>query len=128
MSNPWTFPWERDAQKGLSMPKDLSLPDQMAYAALRNIYESHRGKRISREQAVREKQLLRREWERAKDEEAFNIQLANFHSKLLRNTEIVKTEVRRNPSRENALRLCNVIDGLVKEIGAERRINDGTKC
>lgn len=112
MSDPWAFPWERDAQKGFPMPEDLSLSDQMAYTALRNIYESYHGKRMDREQAAHEKRLLRREWEKARETEAFGARLAFFRSKLLRDTETVKTEVRKNPSPENALRLCDVIDGI----------------
>lgn len=117
MSDPWVFPWERDAQKGLPMPEDLSLPDQMAYTALRNIYESYRGKRIDREQAAHEKQLLRREWEKARATEAFGVRLASFRFNLLRNTEAAKTRARKNPNQENALRLCDVLDGLGWETG-----------
>lgn len=112
MSDPWVFPWEKDAQKGMPMPDELSLPDQMAYTALRSIYESYRGKHITREQAAHEKRLLRREWEKARGAEAFGARLVSFRSKLLRDMEAVKTEVRKDPSPENALRLCDVIDGI----------------
>ena len=60
MSERWTFPWEQEAMRGDGIPDGLSLADQMAYTALRNIYWSHYEKRLSREQAKAEKNKLRR--------------------------------------------------------------------
>lgn len=114
MSEVWTFPWEQEARLGADMPDGLCLPDQMAYSALRSIYRDFHRKDMSREQASREKRLLRREWEKAKEEEASSARLASFRSRILRDTEAVKIAVRKDPIPENALRLCDVLDGLIE--------------
>jgi len=112
MNEVWTFPWEQEARRGEAMPEGLSLADQMAYTALRNIYGGYRDKRVDRETAAREKRLLRRAWERAKEAEAFDSRAALFRAQVLRDTERAKTAVRKNPTPGNALLLCDVLDGL----------------
>lgn len=97
------------------MPDGLSLPDQMAYAALRSIYRDFHEKRLDREQAAREKRLIRREWEKAKEAEAFERKLADYHVRLRRAIERAACACRKEPTAESALRLCDVIDGLERE-------------
>lgn len=48
---------------------------------------------------------LEKEW-------AFGEKLATQRSAILRGTELAKTACRTNPTPENAVRLCNVLDGL----------------
>lgn len=115
MSERWTFPWEQGASRGAEMPDGLSLPDQMAYAALRSIYRDFHEKRLDREQAAREKRLIRREWEKAKEAEAFERKLADYHVRLRRAIERAACACRKEPTAESALRLCDVIDGLERE-------------
>ena len=112
MSERWTFPWEQDASWGAEMPESLSLADQMAYTALRNIYGAYHEKRLDREQAGREKRLLRRSWEKAKEAEAFDRKQMDYHVRLIRAVESAACACRKDPAPENALRLCDVIDGL----------------
>ena len=112
MSERWEFPWEQEAQRGADMPDGLKLADQMAYAALRSIYHDFHEKRMDRGQASREKQLLRRSWEKAKEAEAFSDKLTAHHVRLIRATERVVCACRKDPTPENALRLCDAIDGL----------------
>lgn len=97
---------------GEEMPDGLPLPDQMAYTTLRNIYRAYHDKTISRDMAAAEKRRLRREYEQAKDNWAFWGRLADHRAKLLRNSEAAKTACRKEPTAENALLLCNVLDGL----------------
>lgn len=52
MSTGFTFPWEKAAMHGEELPEGLSLPDQMAYTCLRNIYFLYYNKTISRDQAL----------------------------------------------------------------------------
>ena len=52
MSTGFTFPWEKAAMHGEELPEGLSLPDQMAYTCLRNIYFLYYNKTISRDQAA----------------------------------------------------------------------------
>lgn len=112
MSETWTFPWEREAQRGMELPEGLPLVDVMAFTALRNIYRAYRDKRIVREQATREKRLLRREWEKAKEAVAFDRKLTHYHVRLIRVVEQAACACRKDPTPKNALRLCDVIDGL----------------
>lgn len=97
---------------GEEMPDGLGLPDQMAYTSLRQIYYLYRSKVLSREQAAAEKRRLRREWEKAVSLFAAEDKLCRYHSRLLRDTEAAKTACRKYPTPENAMRLCNVLDGL----------------
>ena len=48
---------------GEELPEGLSLPDQMAYTCLRNIYSLYYKKTISRGRAAAEKQRVRVQWE-----------------------------------------------------------------
>lgn len=99
---------------GAEMPGGLPLPDQMAYTTLRNIYRAYHDKTISRDMAAAEKQRLRREYEQMSEVWAFQGRLADHHSRILRDTEAAKTACRKSPTPENAVRLCNVLDGLEK--------------
>lgn len=112
MSEVWTFPWEQAAQRGQELPEGLALADMMAYTTLRNIYGAYREKRIDREQASREKRLLRREWEKAKEAEAFDRKMTDRHTRLIRAVERAVCDCRKEPTPENAVRLCDVIDGF----------------
>ena len=117
MSEIWVFPWEQAARQGHDMPEGLTLPDQMAYVALRSIYREFREKYMDREQASREKRLLRREWEKGKAAEAFERKLVAYHVGLIRAVEQAVRDCRKEPTEENALRLCDVIDGLGRPVG-----------
>lgn len=115
MSEVWTFPWEQEAQRGADMPEGLVLADMMAFTALRNIYGAYREKRMDREWASREKRLLRREWEKAREAEAFDRKLTDRHVRMIRAVELAVCVCRKDPTPENAIRLCDVIDGLERE-------------
>lgn len=108
----FTFPWENAAIHGDPMPVGLSLADQMAYASLRQIYHSYRTKAISREQAAREKILVRRSYDKAVDDQAFADKLTRHHVRVLKDSEAAKAVCRKDPTPENARQLCDVLDGL----------------
>lgn len=112
MSTGFTFPWEKAAMHGEELPEGLSLPDQMAYTCLRNIYFLYYNKTTSRDQAAAEKQRVRVQWERAASAAEFERKLSVHHARVIRETEAAKTACRKDPTAENALRLCNAIDGL----------------
>ncbi len=100
----WDFPFEREAAQNLPPPEGLSLADLMAYSGLRNIYRAFR--------AGEEKRHLRREWEKAKEAEALERKLLDFHVRLIRGAEQAVTRCRKEPTAENALYLCDVLDGF----------------
>lgn len=98
--------------RGDEMPDGLPLPDQMAYTAMRNIYWSYHNKIISRDVAAAEKRRIRREYEQNSELWEFWSRLADHHARVIRDTEPAKTACRKNPTPENAVHLCNVLDGL----------------
>ena len=106
------FSWEREAMRGEEIPEGLGLADTAAYTALRDIYERFRGKRMGREQAVREKRVVLRQWEQAREAEALERKLLDYHVRLIRGTELAIIRCRKEPTAENALYLCDVLDGV----------------
>ena len=69
---------------GEELPEGLSLPDQMAYTCLRNIYFLYYNKTISRDQAAAEKQRIRVQWERAASAVEFERKLSEHHARVIR--------------------------------------------
>ena len=67
--------------RGEELPDGLSLPDQMAYTALRNTYRAYYDKTISRDAAAAEKQQIRLAWERAVSRAAFDQRLTTYAGK-----------------------------------------------
>ncbi len=117
MSAPeYAFPWEREAMQGAEMPDGLSLYDQMAYISLRTLYHDYHEKRMDRQTASAEKRRIFGAWDRGKRTAEFERKLAFFRARLCKDTEMAKTAVRKDPSPENALRLCDVLDGLDLEV------------
>lgn len=115
MADRFTFPWEQAAMRGDEMPDGLSLPDQMAYTAMRNIYDAYHKKIISRDVAAAEKRKVRKEYEQSVKEVNFQKKLAYFRSELSRKTEIASTDFRKNPTIEGAIRLVKIVDGIVSK-------------
>ena len=99
---------------GEEMPDGLSLPEQMAYTTLRNIYDVYHRKSLSRDAAASEKRKLRRQYESALKSLSFQDKLTDQHVRILHDTEKVKAVCRKNPTPENVLLLCDVLDGLVR--------------
>lgn len=112
----YVFPWEREAMRGEEMPDELSLYDQMAYISLRTLYHDYHEKRLDRETASAEKRRIVGAWQRAKDTADFQRKLAFFSARVFKDTEAAKIAVRKDPSPENAIRLCNVMDGIERGI------------
>lgn len=110
----YAFPWEREAMQGAEMPDGLSIYDQMAYISMRTLYHDYREKRLDRATASAEKRRIFGVWNKAKRTAEFERKLSFFHARLHKGTEGAKIAVRKNPSPENAIRLCNVLDGLEK--------------
>ena len=110
----YAFPWEQEAMRGAEMPDGLPLYDQMAYLSLRTLYHDYHENRLGRTAASAEKRRIVSAWQRAKDTAEFQHKLAIFSARVFKDTEAAKTAVRKDPSPENAIRLCNVMDGLEK--------------
>lgn len=109
------FSWEEKAMNGEPMPDGLSLFDQAAYTAVRNIYAAYREGRLSKEAGSSEKKMVKRKYDQAKENEAFRNKIDIYHIKLHKQIEKAVTAVRKDPSPENALRLVDVLDGIERE-------------
>lgn len=112
MSGELAFPWEREAMQGEEMPEGLSLPDQMAYTTLRNVYQSYYSKIISREAAAAEKRQLKYQYDRAVRQMNLDRKLCAYHVRVIKATEGAKSAFRKAPSIEAGLRICQVLDGI----------------
>ena len=112
MSEIFEFPWERDAMRGEEMPEDLSLPDQLAYTALRHVYHAYYSKIITREVAAAEKGRIKCQYDRAVRQMEFDRKLCTHHARVIKATEGAKCSFRKNPSIEAGMRLCQVMDGI----------------
>ena len=98
--------------RGAELPDGLPLYDQMAYLSLRTLYHDYHEKRLDRKTASAEKRRIVGAWDKAKRTVEFERELAFSRARVIRDTDFAKAEVRRDPSPENAIRLCNVLDGL----------------
>ena len=103
---------EERARRGEPMPEGLRLYEQHAYQALTLLYSRYFRKEIPREQASLEKKQIKRQLELAYKDDNFRDNLCYHHEKLLRMTEATKTLCRKEPTPENVIRLCDVLDGL----------------
>lgn len=103
---------EEQARRGDPMPDGLHLYDQQAYQALVLLYARYYRKEIPREQASLEKQKIRIALQAAYESDNFRDNLCFYHEKLNRMTETAKTLCRKDPTPENAIKLCDVLDGL----------------
>lgn len=97
---------------GGEMPDGLSLPDQMAFTAMRNIYDAYHKKIITKDVAAAEKRRLWRTYTVARETLEFQDKLADHRARQFRDTEAARTACRKNPTPENAVRLCDALDGL----------------
>lgn len=114
MSAAYAWSWEPLAMKGEPMPEGLDLPNQMAYTAMRSLYWAFHDGKISRERAAAEKKLIRLEFERCEGDWAFWAKLAVRQARYFKGTELAGTACRKDPTPENALRLCDVLVGLAE--------------
>lgn len=112
MSGAFDFPWEREAMRGCEMPEGLSLPDQLAYTALRNVYHAYYNKVITRDAASAEKGRIKYRYDLAVRNMNFEKELCAYHVRVIKDTEAAKSAFRKNPSVQAAMKLCNVMDGL----------------
>ena len=101
------LPWEKDAMAGLEMPNGLSYPDQILYMELRMLYNQYYQKVIDRETATKEKKKLLDEYKVYQ----FREELEKQWVENIRLTELARSDYRKNPCHENAMKLIEIIEG-----------------
>lgn len=105
------FPFEEKAAGGEPMPNGLSLPDQLVYQFLVNLYDRIRRGTISREQAALEKGRMKHQYDLASAELAQYSALGDRWSELLKRTEGAQIRYQMDRTLENADLLSLVLDG-----------------
>lgn len=102
-----TLPYEKQAMNGDDMPEGLEYPDQIMFLQLRMLYDQFKKKIIDKETARKEKKLLLDEYRIYK----FREEMGNEWVEIIKLTELVRAEFRKNPTIETASRLVAIIEG-----------------
>ena len=109
------YPFEKDAEQGNPMPDGLSLPDQLAYQFLVNLYDRLRKGIITREQAAEEKGRMTYQYDKEKRTMEHWQRMGDHWSEIIRQTEAAQNAYRKSRTLENADRLSAVLDGRLRE-------------
>lgn len=115
------FKYERQAMKNEPMPDGLKQHEQMAYLALRNIYNAYYAEKLSKEQAGEEKRKVLAEYDNAKKQYELEMKSYKYRARQTLMTANLVSEFNKNPSIETAQKLCNVLDGI------ERAMDSGVE-
>lgn len=105
------FPFEREAEQGAPMPDGLSLPDQLAYQFLKNLYDRIRRGSVTREQAALEKGRMTHQYNLAKDKLSRYSVLGDRWANLLKRAEGAQIRYQMDRTLENADLLSAVLNG-----------------
>lgn len=105
------FPFEREAEQGAPMPDGLSLPDQLAYQFLKNLYDRIRRGSVTREQAALEKGRMTHQYNLAKETLSRYSALGDRWADLLKRAEGAQIRYQMDRTLENADLLSLVLDG-----------------
>ena len=103
---------ERQAMDGNEMPNGLEYPDQVLDLCFRMLYAQLRQGIIDRDTAIREKKKLLREYESYK----FVDQMGKQWVKIIKDTEIARSEYLKNRTLENADKLLQAIYQVERKV------------
>lgn len=105
------FPFEKDAEQGNPMPDGLSLPDQLAYQFLVNLYDRLRRGVITRDQAAEEKGKMT--YQHSVSNNILNSYqiMGRYWSDMRKALEAAQIAYQKNRTLENADRLSAALDG-----------------
>lgn len=105
------FPFEKDAEQGNPMPDGLSLPDQLAYQFLVNLYDRLRRGVITRDQAAEEKGKMTYEHSTSNNILRSYQTMGSYWAGLRKGLEAAQIAYQKNRTLENADRLSAALDG-----------------
>lgn len=105
------YPFEKDAEQGNPMPDGLSLPDQLAYQFLVNLYDRLRRGVITRDQAAEEKGKMT--YQHSVSNNILNSYqiMGRYWSGMRKALEAAQSAYLKNRTLENADRLSAALDG-----------------
>ncbi len=101
--------WEKSAIDGEEMPDGLNLFEAALFIAVRNLYSQLRNGFVSRDVAVREKTRLLREY----NSRLFLEEQCKRYVQTIKNTELARSEYRKNRTIENADKMLIAFDGIL---------------
>lgn len=118
------------AASGARMPDNLPSAEQKFFQTMSRLYERYRDKKIDQKTASAEKRQAYMAVRREIAEDTFRDNLIVHSEKVNRLTESARCLCRKSPTPENALNLCNAIDGLSQEDPARSAIlsDHGANC
>lgn len=114
------FPFERAAMRGDPMPDGLRLYEQSAFQALRHLYAMYHRKAISREDAAREKNQIRFQYDRAKADFEANRKNILANANMWKEIEGAANRFGRERTMENAEAFVQAVYGCGLKKGGER--------
>lgn len=101
------FSWEQQAIRGEEIPTGLEYPDQVLFLSLRMLYAQKRAGVIDRETAISEKKKLLDQYRIYK----FRDDMEKQWVRMVKDTEIIRAEYRKNPTVDNGMKLIAAIEG-----------------
>jgi hypothetical protein len=101
------FSWEQQAIRGEEIPTGLEYPDQVLFLSLRMLYAQKRAGAIDRETAISEKKKLLDQYRIYK----FRDDMEKQWVRMVKDTEILRAEYRKNPTVDNGMKLIAAIEG-----------------
>lgn len=105
------FPFEREAANGEPMPDGLSLPDQLAYQFLVNLYDRLRKGIITRDQAAEEKGKMTYQHSVSNNILKSYQTMGTYWAGMRKALEAAQIAYRKDRTLENADRLSAALDG-----------------
>lgn len=109
------YPFEKDAEQGNPMPDGLSLPDQLAYQFLVNLYDRLRKGIITREQAAEEKGKMTYQHSVSNNILKSYQTMGTYWAGMRKALEASQIAYQKDRTLENADRLSAVLDGRLTE-------------
>ena len=106
------YEYEREAARGDPMPDGLSLAEQQTYQAIRYLYAVYRSKRITQEQAAKEKSRILREMKMVQEKEDLKEKAYNRYVAMWKDLEAAANRYGKERTLENADKLIESIYGV----------------
>lgn len=102
---------EKRAARLEDVPPMLDDIATLEYLALRGLYAQFQAGQITRERAKEEKHKIALAVKGAR----WGDEVAQHGHRVVIETQLANIECRKNPTPENVIKLCNILDGLEKE-------------
>lgn len=105
------FCYEAEAVRGAPLPEGLDMVDACCYMALRGLYVMFQLGMMAREEAVAEKQCIKKLREDARRQQCFERGVAQKRWEIIKATEAARSRFRLEPTVQHGYELCAAIDG-----------------